>query len=89
MTNAAVDSTRDVSRPVPFSSNVWSDSLLDEMRQTGDPLADGVIATLFADSEVDQVNALMRTLISNEFIEPKALPPAVDEYLMQTNRLPE
>src|SRR5258708_3023338 len=89
MTNVAVDSTRDVSRTGSFGANVWSDSLLDELRQTGDPLADGVIAKLFADSEADQVNALMRTLITNEFIEPEAFPPAVHEYLELIDRLPE
>jgi hypothetical protein len=47
------------------------------MRNTGDILADGVIAELFARSEIDQVNALMRTLIRNEFLEPEAFPPAV------------
>jgi hypothetical protein len=30
----------------------------------------------------------MRTLITNEFIEPEALPPAVHEYLVQTDRIP-
>jgi len=49
---------------------------------------DGVIAELFARSEVDQVNALMRTLIRNEFLEPEAFPPAVHDYLAQTDRLP-
>ena len=58
------------------------------MRNTGDILADGVIAELFARSEIDQVNALMRTPIRNEFLEPEAFPPAVHDYLEQTDRLP-
>ncbi len=59
------------------------------MRQAGDPLADGVIAELFAQSEVGAVNDLMRTLITNEFPEPASLPGAVRDYLSQTDKLPE
>jgi hypothetical protein len=88
MTNIAADSTHAISGAALFRSNVWSDSLLDEMRNTGDILADGVIAKLFARSEVDQVNALMRTLIRNDFLEPEAFPPAVHDYLAQTDRVP-
>jgi hypothetical protein len=89
MSDLATDSTRVVPGAVLFGSNVWSDSLLDRMRNTGDPLADQVIADLFARSEVDQVNALMRTLITSEFIEPSTLPAAVRDYLAQTDQLPE
>jgi hypothetical protein len=75
MTNGAVDSTRDISGTVSFVSNVWSDSLLDKMRQPKDPLADGVIAKPFADSEVDQVNALMMTLGSSMSIRTQPIQP--------------
>jgi hypothetical protein len=75
MTNGAVDSTRDISGTVSFGSNVWSDSLLGKMRQPGAPSADGVIAKPFADSEVDQVNALMMTLGSLMSIRTQPIQP--------------
>jgi hypothetical protein len=77
MNNIAADSKSAVSGTALFRSNVWSDPLLDRIRNTGDILADGVIAELFARSEVDQVNALIRTHIRNEFLEPETFPPAV------------
>src|SRR3954470_3813794 len=67
----------------------WTDSFLEPMRQTGDPLADAVISELFAKSEVGAVNELMKTLITNEFPEPATLPPSVRSYLEDTDRLPD
>ena len=61
---------------------------MEPMRQAGDPLADGVIAELFAKSEIAAVNDLMRNLVTNEFPEPKSLPGAVRDYLLQTDELP-
>src|SRR3954454_9160329 len=63
--------------------------LLEPMRQIGDPLADGVVAELFAKSEVGAVNDLMKTLVTNEFPEPSTLPPVVREYLEKTDQLPD
>ncbi len=42
----------------------WSDPLLNAMRQTQDPPADRVVASLFASREVAAVNQLMRTLVA-------------------------
>ncbi len=56
--------------------------------EIGDPLADEVIAELFAKSEVNAVNKLMQTLITNEFPEPASLPEVVRNYLEQTDQLP-
>jgi ER-bound oxygenase mpaB/B'/Rubber oxygenase, catalytic domain len=67
----------------------WTDSLLEPMRSAGDPLADAVIAELFAKSEVSAVNELMRTLITNEFPEPANLPDVVRSYLEKTDELPD
>ncbi|MFL6416014.1 MAG: oxygenase MpaB family protein [Bryobacteraceae bacterium] len=66
----------------------WTDSFLEPMRQAGGPLADGVVAELFAKSEVTAVNELMRSLIANEFPEPASLPPIVRDYLDKTDQLP-
>src|SRR4051812_23720287 len=67
----------------------WTDSVLEPMRRAGDPLADDVIAELFAKSEVGAVNELMKTLITNEFPEPASLPDVVRTYLDQTGELPQ
>jgi hypothetical protein len=73
---------------IPLPENPWSDAVLDPMRAAGDELADDVIASLFADSEVAAVNEMMRTLITNEFPEPTAFPQIVRDYLAETDRLP-
>lgn len=69
-------------------SPLWTDALLDPMRQAGDPLADRVIAELFAAGDVTPVNNLMKNLIVNEFPVPEGLPEVVRDYLAQTNVLP-
>jgi hypothetical protein len=58
------------------------------MRQVGDPLADAVIAELFAESEIGAVNRLMRDLVTNELPIPDTLPPIVRDYLIETGALP-
>lgn len=58
------------------------------MRHTGDPLADNVIAELFADGNLGPVNSLMKNLIVNEFPVPEDLPPVVRDYLAKTDALP-
>src|ERR1035441_7239719 len=52
----------------------WNDVQLDAMRQTQDPVADPVVAALFAAGKVDAVNSLMRTLVENDGLPPGALP---------------
>lgn len=68
--------------------NRWTDDILNPMRQVGDPLADNVVAELFANGDIAQVNDLMRHLIVNEYPVPDALPPVVRNYLSQTDTLP-
>lgn len=72
-----------------MSQNQWTDALLDPMRLRGDDLADAVIADIFHNSEVDAVNQLMRSLITNEFPDPASLPATVREYLANTDQLPD
>ena len=69
-------------------SSLWADSLLDPMRQTGDPLADSVVAELFASGDIAPVNNLMKNLVVNEFPVPADLPPVVRDYLAKTDALP-
>ena len=66
----------------------WTDELLDEMREVGDPAADAVIEEIFADGHVDSVNHLMKTLVRNDGVPSKQLPAAVRHYLDTTDDLP-
>lgn len=68
--------------------DLWTDDFMNAMRQTGDPLADNVTAELFADGTVNQVNALMRTLVMNEYVAVEDVPPVVGAYLQATAQLP-
>jgi hypothetical protein len=75
--------------PVFQTAAHWTDSFLDPMRQIGDPLADTVVENLFADNSIDSVNALMRSLVLNEYPEPSTFPPIVADYLKQLDELPD
>lgn len=66
----------------------WSDTLLDTMRLAGDSVADGAIARIVAQGQVDAVNRVMRTLVENDDFPTADLPPAVDEFLEATRSLP-
>lgn len=66
----------------------WTDAYLDEMRQTGDPLADNVVAALFESGGVFRVWDLMKTLVQNDHPAPEQLPPELREYLAATGSLP-
>ncbi|MEA2187194.1 MAG: hypothetical protein QOK16_2205, partial [Solirubrobacteraceae bacterium] len=49
----------------------WTNRLLDQMRQAGDPPADAVVQELDDDDEIDAVNRLMQTLVRNDDV-PRA-----------------
>ena len=67
----------------------WNDAQLDAMRQTQDPVADPVVAALFAAGQVNAVNSLMQTLVENDGLPPDALPANVTAYLAATAGLPD
>ena len=69
-------------------SSPWADSLLDSMRQIGDPQADKVVAELLAAGDIAPVNSLMKNLVANEFPVPEDLPATVRDYLARTDALP-
>ncbi len=52
-------------------SNHLTDTFMDEMRTKGDPLADNVIARLFAEGKVGADNKHMRSLVENDDIPTK------------------
>lgn len=65
----------------------WSNDFLDSMRQVGDPEADSVVQALFAEGDVDAVNALMMTLVQNDGLPAAKLPKVVLDYLAQNARI--
>lgn len=71
-----------------MAGTTWSDELLDELREAGDPPADAVIREIFEDDRVDAVNHLMKTLVRNDGVPPAQLPAAVRRYLDSTDDLP-
>ena len=62
----------------------WSDEQLDELRLHGDPLADDVVADLYANSETGEVNRLLGRMIHELDPVPEALPACVRTYLQAT-----
>jgi hypothetical protein len=71
-----------------MTAATWTDDFLDEMREVGDAPADAVVAAIFAGGEVDAVNKLMKTLVRNDGVPAKQLPPEVRDYLAATGTLP-
>ena len=65
-------------------ANQWSAEKLAGMRNVGDPVADMVIDSLFEQGGVEQVNDLMRKLVSNDGIPSAQLPQSVRDYLEST-----
>lgn len=70
------------------SSGKWTDSLLDQMRMIGDPVADEAVSALFAQGQVGAVNQLLQDLVANDYIPPSDLPPVIRDYLARTTELP-
>ena len=67
----------------------WNDAQLDAMRQAQDPVADPVVAAIFAAGQVNAVNSLMQTLVENDGLPPDVLPANVAAYLAATAGLPD
>lgn len=67
-----------------MGAETWTDTFLDGMREVGDPPADEVVATLFADGQVavDRVNVLLRALVENDDIPDPSLPRHVRDYFL-------
>jgi hypothetical protein len=70
-------------------SSRWTDALLDHMRQLGDPVADEPVAAVLDRGGVDEVNAMMRTLVRADQPVPEELPDELEAYLAATLPLPE
>ena len=76
--------------PVARPPERWNDALLDAMRQTADPEADAVVASVFGDGPeaVEGVNRLLGGLFRSDEPVPPGLPPEVARHLELTGALP-
>lgn len=65
-----------------MAHELWTHEFLESMRQEGDPLADAVVAELFAGGAnvVHAVNYLMRDLVENDDLPSRALPQPLRVY---------
>jgi ER-bound oxygenase mpaB/B'/Rubber oxygenase, catalytic domain len=77
---------------MPLSSNPasWTESQLEQLRQTGDPPADEMIARVFADRGVAGVNQVLTHFLDNrdDNAPISELPAYVSEFLSTTAALP-
>ena len=69
-------------------SERWSDAVLEPFRGVGDPVADPVIAKVFADNDVTVVNRMLLSIETNEHIVPAEMPDGIENYLNQTDDWP-
>lgn len=67
----------------------WTDAELDSMRAKGDPHADLVARAVYEKGQVDEVNRLLKVLVSNDQPPPRELPTSVRDYFGVPLRLPD
>jgi len=67
----------------------WSDSFLDDMREIADPLADDAIHMLFSSGDRDAVQRFLNTLQRNEQVDPAMLPSCIQDYFKLLPDVPE
>jgi hypothetical protein len=58
------------------------------MREQGDPEADDVMEAVLTHGNADAINAVMRTLVSNDQLVPGTLPQDIEDYLAHNATLP-
>lgn len=66
----------------------WTDAVLDPFRAVGDPVADPVIQSVFANKESDAVNRMLRSIEANVHLVPAEMPDSVENYLNETDDWP-
>jgi endo-cleaving rubber dioxygenase len=75
-------------RAQSLSAPVISDAVLDQMRATGDPAADRVVARLTASGQLPEVNRLLRGWVYNDQPLPSGLPSDLKSFIDQARQLP-
>jgi ER-bound oxygenase mpaB/B'/Rubber oxygenase, catalytic domain len=70
-------------------ASLWTDSFLDEMRETADPPADRAIRAVFEVGDLAAVQGVLNTLTRDNDIVPGNLPAPVREYLEGLPSIPE
>lgn len=69
-------------------TGMWTNELLDHMRQEADPLADAAVTEIIETGRAEAFGNLMKCLVSNRDEIPASLPPKAREFFEQTQRLP-
>jgi hypothetical protein len=67
----------------------WTDELLQHKREQGDPVADDVMKAVLKQGNANAINAVMRTLVSNDQLVPSSLPKDIQDYLAKNVALPQ
>ncbi|MDB5104948.1 MAG: hypothetical protein JWP91_2637 [Fibrobacteres bacterium] len=70
-----------------YNPDMLDDSFTDRMRQSGDPLADAVIAEYIGAGEIPELNALLGRLHAN-MGDPAGYPPRLAAFFEESSRLP-
>ena len=72
-----------------MAQRAWTDEFLNRMRLIGDEPADQLVQQLFAEHQVNAVNAMMRTLVENDKIPSgSSIPKNLREFLQSVAVLP-
>ncbi|MGB1249553.1 MAG: oxygenase MpaB family protein [Candidatus Promineifilaceae bacterium] len=66
----------------------WSDTVLDPLREVGDPLVDDVLSAEMRKGSMRQVSQLLKTIVRNDDPISAELPPAIQAYFNDTAQLP-
>jgi squalene cyclase len=69
-------------KQTPTQSSRWSNARLDAMRLAADPTADAVIESIFRQSQVDGVNALMWNIFRTDEPLPASLPAEARAFFL-------
>lgn len=72
-----------------MSSDRWTATFLDSMRQQGDELADSTAQAIFQSGELRSANALFGWLVSEDGVPATQGIPELESYLQQSAQLPE
>jgi squalene cyclase len=66
----------------------WSSSVLEPLRRRTDPVADDVVAAIYAGADLTAVNALLVSILRNDDPVPPGLPAVAQDYFERTAELP-